>query len=304
VEWLGGSDLVRDLVRADVLEVMIDDIGFGMSEAVFKLAGAKAAAQRIEEACEPGTSAPATSASPLAEAVSPAMRSRATGAPRPEQRHRAGSPEQGRAAPPPSSILEREPPLSGEPPPHPGNEPTPAVTPEARQAERRETAAPDTPGAPPNAPVGPSEPAPPAQAAQGAAGQDRLQSGGEIHAAAPVEPREPAAATPLPRPAEPASSSAANQAARLAAYFEEYGPNRKGELIYDWYHRCLQHAGIDPEHVWYLSNEELTYLSRGETDRVRLSMLISADRNLDAPPRQVTCQGTARGRDLTIDRAE
>jgi hypothetical protein len=90
----------------------------------------------------------------------------------------------------------------------------------------------------------------------------------------------------------------------LAAFFEKYGANRQGELIYDWYHQCLQRAGIERERVWYLSNEELTYLSRGETDRVRLSVLVSTARNLDAPPRRVTCHGTARGRDLTIERAE
>ena len=103
-------------------------------------------------------------------------------------------------------------------------------------------------------------------------------------ATAPVHP-----AAPPPRPEEP------GQNARLAAFFQRHGPNRKGELMYDWYKQCLDHAGIDSERVWYLSNEELTYLSKGETDQIRLSMLISTIRNLDVPPRWVTCYGTARG---------
>jgi hypothetical protein len=53
-----------------------------------------------------------------------------------------------------------------------------------------------------------------------------------------------------------------------------------------------------------VSQEELTYLSRGDADRVRLSMLISTSRDFDVPPRRVTCYGTARGRELTIERAE
>src|SRR5829696_945987 len=50
-EWLGGSDLVRQLARAEVLEVLIDDIGLGASEAMFHLAGAKRAVQQVEENC-------------------------------------------------------------------------------------------------------------------------------------------------------------------------------------------------------------------------------------------------------------
>ena len=74
--------------------------------------------------------------------------------------------------------------------------------------------------------------------------------------------------------------------------------------MYEWYKQCLAFAGIDSERVWYLSNEELAYLSKGETDQVRLSMLISTTRNLDVPPRRITCYGTARGRDLTVDKSE
>jgi hypothetical protein len=105
-------------------------------------------------------------------------------------------------------------------------------------------------------------------------------------------------------PAEPARDNAADRGARLAAFVERYGPNRKGELIYGWYHQCLERAGIDKERVWYLSNEELTYLSRGETDQVRLSMLVATAGDLDVPPRRVTCYGTARARDLVIERTE
>ena len=74
--------------------------------------------------------------------------------------------------------------------------------------------------------------------------------------------------------------------------------------MYNWYKQCLDFAGIDSERAWYLSQEELVYLSKGETDKVRLSMLISTIRKLDAPPRRITCYGTARGRDLVITRAE
>jgi hypothetical protein len=90
----------------------------------------------------------------------------------------------------------------------------------------------------------------------------------------------------------------------LAAFIQTYGPNRKGELIYGWYHQCLARAGIQGERIWYLSHEELTYLSKGATDRVRLSMLISTARDFDIPPRRVTCYGSARGQELTIEQAE
>ena len=75
-------------------------------------------------------------------------------------------------------------------------------------------------------------------------------------------------------------------------------------MIYGWYRQCLDHAGVDQEQVWYLSDPELTYLTKGETDQVRLSMLISTTRNVDVTPRRITCYGTARGRAITIDRSE
>jgi hypothetical protein len=94
------------------------------------------------------------------------------------------------------------------------------------------------------------------------------------------------------------------QEGQLAAFFQKYGPNRQGELIYGWYSQCLEAAGIDRANVWYLSSEELAYLSKGATDHVRLSMLISTARNLDVPPQRITCYGTARGRVLTVEQAQ
>jgi hypothetical protein len=75
-------------------------------------------------------------------------------------------------------------------------------------------------------------------------------------------------------------------------------------LIYDWYRQCLDLAGVPRERVWYLSGEQLTYLSKGETDEIRLSLLVATDPDLDVPPRRITCYGTAQGRNLTLTRAE
>jgi hypothetical protein len=74
--------------------------------------------------------------------------------------------------------------------------------------------------------------------------------------------------------------------------------------MYDRYEQCLRFAGVDSERIWYLSSEELTYLKRGETDEVRLSMVVATSGHLDVPPRRVACYGTARDRHLTITRAE
>lgn len=114
----------------------------------------------------------------------------------------------------------------------------------------------------------------------------------------PAEPPPVSPALPPAREDEP------REDARLRLFLQRHGPNRRGEIIYDWHKQCLEHVGVDPRQTWYLSNDELTYLDKGTTDRVRLSMLISTDRDLDVPPRRITCYGTAQGRELTIDKTE
>jgi hypothetical protein len=121
--------------------------------------------------------------------------------------------------------------------------------------------------------------------------------------AAPPKLAEATAPTPPPRPTTPPRDPGQHQQ-RLAAFVQRYGPNRQGELIYDWYRQCLDLAGVPRERVWYLSGEQLTYLSKGETDEIRLSLLVATDPDLDVPPRRITCYGTAQGRNLTLTRAE
>jgi hypothetical protein len=266
-EWLGGSDLVRQLARADVLEVLIDDIGLGASEAVFHLAGAKTAVQRVEEDCaDERVARPATPGTPPGKAM-PARAARQEG----KAKQLPNADRQGRQEPAAPALIET--PEQRSPRPDPSKRETPDVS---------------IPLAPPPLPQGEEVTPPPSPS-------------GEPHAAAPSPAAEAPAAAPLPQPAEP---KPADQNARLAAFLQTYGRNRKGELIYDWYRQCLDRAGLEVEQVWYLSQEELTYLSRGDPDRVRLSMLISTSSDFDVPPRRITCYGTARGRELTIERAE
>jgi hypothetical protein len=266
-EWLGGSDLVRQLARADVLEVLIDDIGWGASEAVFHLAGAKAAVQRVEEDCAGERVAPpATSGAPPGKAM-PAMPARREG----KAKHQPKAERQVEQEPVAPAPIEA--PAQRSPQPNPSTRETPDTL----------------------IPLDPSPPPP----GEEITSPPPLR--GEPHAAAPSPPAEPPAAVPSRQPTEPKPP---DQNARLAAFLRTYGPNRKGELIYDWYRQCLDRAGLEVEQVWYLSQEALNYLSRGDADRVRLSMLISMSRDFDVPPRRVTCYGTARGRELTIERVE
>jgi hypothetical protein len=275
-EWLGGNDLVRELARANMLEVLIDDLGLGGSEAVFHLAGAKAAVRQADEACE-AERAPLVLRVP-AERTKAARREQGLRKPadnRNEERQDKNEP----VAPAPIAALQTEEQAPGAPEPN---------RPPAEALEPQGTAA------PPASPPVPEPPSPPLRTDHEA---EQPAPATETTTAPPPE----VALGPPPQPQDPVDGRAD---APLAAYILRHGPNRKGELIYDWYRQCLERAGIDSERVWYLSDEELAYLSRGDTDRVRLSMLISTVHDLAVPPRRITCYGTARGRDVTIERAE
>lgn len=330
-EWLGGDDLVRELVRADMLEVLIDDTGFGVSEAVFYLAGAKEALRRIEETCGDGQAPPAAVTAdprPAGTATPRAARTRLSDhqpgrrdLPKtPPERSPSGDLSSAAPSPPPeqeqrpaaqqhSSSPLKEPPKEQTLPSGPPGVITPPARPErlpeAQQAEKEMAEPTDRPAALPDPP--PIAPSPPALSAPGPTPQnpatseraaDRPTVGG--HTAPSSAAEAPVAA----RPTEPPKGDTAEENAPLAAFFRKYGPNRRDELIYDWYYQCLEHAGLDRERVWYLSDEDLMYLSKGETDQVRLAMLISTTRDLDVSPRRLVCYGTAQGRDLAIERAE
>jgi hypothetical protein len=312
---LGGGELVRDILQADVMDVVIDDVGLGRSEAVFILKSAKEAVHRIEKACRKGDRPPPAAVSSPdrpAAAISSDRRTRQLGPAErqellrldrrrddlvrehvPDRKRRAE--DKDRSSP---RVLEEMPQASPQSPkdPPPGQtEPVPpqaerpAVGPEEHSSAAQEPL-----------PAAPGETAAPAPPHQDTAPQPQ--------AASEVEPVLPSAAEPSvpppPPPAAPSHPDATDRDARLAAYVERYGPNRKGELIYGWYYQCLARAGIGREQVWYLTDPELTYLSRGEKDRVRLSLLVSTARDPDVPPRRVTCYGVARGRDLVIERTE
>jgi hypothetical protein len=269
---LGGSELVRDMARADVLEVLIDDLGLGSSEAVFALPRAEAAVQQIAESCRPGRPAAVAAVS--------------TPPPAPERRRSAAVEERGR----PPVLEEVRQPVAEIPDPAPSPRPTEPVG-EARPADEPEQAAAPDAGLPAASPPEPTPPPPEIPAPLATADAE-------------TAPPSPAQAEPSPPPEPPRAGDPSGRSDRVAAFVQRYGPNRQGELIYGWYRQCLDRAGIDREQVWYLSDETLTYLARGETDQVRLSMLVSTSRDLGDPPRRVICNGTARGRELTIESAQ
>ncbi len=223
-EWLGGSDLVRQLARAEVLEVLIDDVGLGLSEAVFHLAGAKAAVQRIEDDCADDRVATRGSPGIGPEKALPTTPARQEGKPKEQPKgERQGKPESCAPAPIEASQQRSS-----------NHEPDPPAR------ETPDTSSPlEPPAMPPSAPQGERVVQP--------------QPSRETHAAAAPSPAAEAPAAPPPlRPADSADPNADDQNARLAAFIQTYGPNRKGELIYGWYHQCLARAGIQGERIWYL----------------------------------------------------
>lgn len=312
-EWLGGGELVRELGRAGNLEVLIDDVGLGPSEAIFDMSRSRAAVQRIAKACADERQTPALAP----KSGKGVTESSSADRPRlPEGRSREQPPirpaEQGRSAPLVATkplkeeqrYMERPPgvPLKDESGGTRPSEPVPPLSQkespsEARQDVRGSSEQHVRAGADlQTSPSAPEQAAPAPLPAEPEAAQP--QRSASAHAAEASKPRE-SPAPPTVRAIEPSPENA-----RLAAFVQRYGPNRQGELIYGWYSQCLGKAGIDRASVWYLSDQELYYLSKGETDRVRLSMLVSTAPNLAVPPRRVTCYGAARGRDLAIERTE
>jgi hypothetical protein len=332
VKRLGGSRMLREIPHGDLLTIDIDDVELGLARLHFRLAGTREAVRQVAEACT-GTTVPSRAA---AASLRPARgRSAARKPPAGNEAHSSRTPDA--SVPPPaaprqvtdtqepppaeadratSAIIPRpssgdalgSKPLPSSPPPDAGQAPAPP-----RGIARSEPLPDHVPPSGPDSvqPAPPQTPGPPAGESSAASpalprDEDKAPGPSPSEPVSPAPPQIAAAVTPTPPPGPvaPPAHDPGSRRERLAAFVQRYGPNRHRELMYDWYRQCLDLAGIARERVWYLSGEQLTYLTKGETDEVRVSLLVSTDPNLDVPPRRIACYGSGKGRDLTLTRAE